>query len=355
MEREQLMAQLKQGGIDFPETATLEQLQELVKQIVGASKSSAPRQPTNESSTSPLASMATATTPTVQTNTDTSWQAHMAEEGETDVTELRRKLRILMLEKEIRELERYKEEPKKSVATFADIQGTLPKFTGDDEYTITKWVSEFDKVTNVVGCTAADKFLFARRMMAGSAALFLRNAKSESWEGLKEELCAEFRKTVGVKEILKKLDNRKWNRATESLHRYVLVMQELAEGAPINEKELVEFIIEGMQEKSVAASIFFSTTTISDFKDLIPRYEKMTFEKSQRQLKGSLVDHTLAEVRCFNCQKLGHYANSCTKEKRQTGACFKCGRTGHLRFHCPLRAVAAVPQEEELNWNAEPM
>ncbi|XP_075147275.1 uncharacterized protein LOC142221437 isoform X1 [Haematobia irritans] len=187
MVREELVGQLKQMGIDFPETATIAQLRELLKDVVGANAV----QPQN--------------------NIDATKQANQETEKNLDMVEkqLQAKLRILKLQNEINELER--KEEKKGLASFGDIEGALPKFTGDDEYGVVKWVAEFEKVTNVVGCAAAEKFLFARRMMAGSAALFLRNTKANNWPSLKEELCAEFEKTVGAKDTLKKLDSRKWN------------------------------------------------------------------------------------------------------------------------------------------------
>lgn len=115
---------------------------------------------------------------------------------------------MLKLEKEINEMEAQRA-GKRSMSNFADIEGALPKFNGDDEYGIEKWITEFEKVTKVVGCAEAEKFLYARRMMAGSAALFLRNTKSDDWQGLKNEMIAEFKKAVGAKTILKKIGQQK--------------------------------------------------------------------------------------------------------------------------------------------------
>ncbi|XP_073843779.1 uncharacterized protein [Musca autumnalis] len=369
MVRENLMAQLKQAGINFPETATIQQLRELLREVVGASSSSSipplqqaqaegpppSQQEGQQQQADDVVLVETQQPASMPAVTDKSKHAQTTQ-NETDNIEeqLARHLRILQLKKEISALEE-KKEMKKSVATFADVEGAMPKFSGDDAYTISKWVQDFDRITDVIKCTEAEKFIYARRMLTGSAALFLRRTKANSWLSLKKELEVEFQKTVGAKEILRKLDARKWDRAGENLHHYVLIMQELADGAPIQEAELVEYIVDGMQERSVAASIFFNVNTVAEFKALIPKYEKMVVERKQKQLKNSQVDQALAEVRCFNCQKLGHYATSCRAEKRQTGACFKCGKMGHLRIHCPLRAVAAVPDQDEVDWDIQPM
>ncbi|XP_073835258.1 uncharacterized protein [Musca autumnalis] len=316
--REEIMTELKNLGISFPDTATIMQLREMLKNVIGDNAA-------NNTSTAAASA-----------------SAEVATETETDilVRHLENKMKILRLQKEVEELEEQKDSKRKTTATFADIEGALPKFSGDNEENILKWVQEFEKVTEVVGCTSAEKFLFARRMMAGSAILFMRTSVSRDWPGFKEELCAEFKRDLGAKEILKKLESRVWRKGGESLHRYVLIMQQIAEDAPISEAEKIEYIVEGLRDKSPAASIFYNVTSIAEFKNLIPRYEKL-MDNRVMQSGGAMV--ALQDVRCFNCSEFGHYATNCQKEKRQAGSCFKCGKMGHLKAHCPVRAVATVP------------
>ncbi|XP_073838474.1 uncharacterized protein [Musca autumnalis] len=425
---DQLKAHLKQMGVDFPETATAQQLRRLLAEVIGASSLQQARAdlpaeqqqeavvPTNEQAQAemPQQQMAYVTSqpealqqqeavvPTneqAQAEMPQQQMAYVTSQPEAlqqqqvvvptneqaqaerpqqrtacvtnkpeplqqqrkkaqpqqqidiiqidDETSVEKQLNSLILEKQ--------ESKKKSMVSFGDIEGALPKFTGDDGYTVTKWLEEFEKVTNVVGCAQAEKYIFARRMVSGSAKLFLRSTKAEDWPSLKKELAAEFQRTVGVKDILRKLDSRKWKRGQESLHRYALEMQEIGEGAPITPAELVEFIVEGMQDKSMAALVFMNTTTVADFKMLIPKYEKMVAERAQRQVKSVTVEPARQEVRCYNCQGIGHYANVCKRPQRPMGACFKCGRTGHLKTNCPLQTVAAAAEDDELDWNAQPM
>ncbi|XP_073844186.1 uncharacterized protein [Musca autumnalis] len=358
MVNEKLKAHLEQMGINCPQTPTAQQLRDLLEEIREISTSTPPAlRPDGESSenqasddrhvhqefhqpaSQPLHTHTHVTSiPSQQaktTTTTTTSQTHVA-------TNMHKQTNDETADK------------RENVVTFADIEAALPKFTGDDGYAVTKWVAEYEKITNVLNCTEAAKFLYARRMLAGSAGLFVRGAKAESWLALKKELCDEFQKPLGTKEILRRLDNRKWQRGKESLHRYALEMQQLADGAPITEAELVEYIVEGMCDKSAASLVFLHAATVGAFKRLIPRYEKMMAEKAQRLARSNTVSPALAGTRCYNCQGFGHYQSSCKKEQRPKGACFKCGRSGHLKIHCPLRAVGAV-QEQEVDWNIKPM
>lgn len=57
----------------------------------------------------------------------------------------------------------------------------------------------------------------------------------------------------------------------ESLRRYALNMQELAEDAPITEAELVEYMVDGLQDKSMTSLVCLSATIVADFKKLVPK------------------------------------------------------------------------------------
>ncbi|XP_073814738.1 uncharacterized protein [Musca autumnalis] len=266
-----------------------------------------------------------------------------------------RKLKLLKLQYEMNEAEEKKENTKS--VNFVDVEGAIAKFTGDDEQNVVKWTREFERITTVLGCGATEKFLYARRMMAGSAGLFMRSSEAKTWQDFKQELEIEFKRSMGIKETLKTLENRKWNRQAESLHRYTLVMQELAEGTPVTEAELIEYIVEGVKDRSLATTMSLNHTTLASFKSCIPKYEKMLRERSQQRVTNAMRPKS-AEVRCYKCQQFGHYATTCTMEYKPKGACFKCGKLGHFKEKCPKQTVAAVDEEEkeeEIDWRMKPV
>lgn len=117
---------------------------------------------------------------------NSSSQACTEPEAENLIRQMQAKLEILKLQQQIDELDGQRNIKAKSVACFADVEGSLPKFTGDCEYKIFKWMQEFEKITNILSCTPAEQFLFARRMMTGSACQFMRtsianNCNNSKW------------------------------------------------------------------------------------------------------------------------------------------------------------------------------
>lgn len=58
---------------------------------------------------------------------------------------------------------------------------------------------------------------------------------------------------------------------------------------------------------------------------------------------------SVAEVRCFNCGQVGHYASSCTKSKRTWGSCFSCGSLQHRIKDCPHKQPGGGVKEERVS------
>ncbi|XP_017464519.1 PREDICTED: uncharacterized protein LOC108357943 [Rhagoletis zephyria] len=142
------------------------------------------------------------------------------------------------------------------------------------------------------------------------------------------------------KQIFKQLESRVWLK-TESLTHYVLSMQQIAQNAPIDESELVEFIVDGLRDNTGAAMIFGGITTLEALKALLPKYEKMSRNLPNRNNASS------ETARCYNCSRYGHMAWDGKQEKRAKGSCFKCGKVDHIYKNCPAKTIAAMEGDEE--------
>ncbi|XP_036342307.1 uncharacterized protein LOC118751595 [Rhagoletis pomonella] len=153
--------------------------------------------------------------------------------AQTEITELEvqllKKLRILKLQKEIKELEEGTVTNNFPVK-FSDIENALTKFSGDDGADIQKWITDFEYTAKCFGCDEKTKPLLARRMLTGSAQLFTKMIDVNSWCDLKRSLCNEFKRPISVKDIFKQLESRVWLK-TETLTHYVLCMQQIAQKA----------------------------------------------------------------------------------------------------------------------------
>ncbi|XP_055907448.1 uncharacterized protein LOC129942499 [Eupeodes corollae] len=142
-----------------------------------------------------------------------------------------------------------------------------------------------------------------------------------------------------------------------SIMGYILKMQELASRADIDEKQIIQFIIDGFQDRSASIAILYSARTIDELKKLAHRYAQLRGSnsavnrpknsasysaqvaqhqnESKPKVKFSVVDSEKMLVQCYNCSGMGHFSTSCPHPKRQKGSCFRCGSTVHILKDCP--------------------
>ncbi|XP_036320379.1 uncharacterized protein LOC118734797 [Rhagoletis pomonella] len=255
---------------------------------------------------------------------------------------LEKRLRILQLEAEINKLGAGRVN-RTLPMNLSEIEKTLPNFSGDNKINVEKWIAEFDDTTSAYACNEESRMIIARRLLTGSAQIVLRISRINTWAELKAGLISEFKKPLSVKDVFHQLETRVWEKS-ETLGHYVLSMQELAQSAPIGEHELVEFIIDGLRDKSTKTLVFSGVTTIEKLKKLIPQYERLLMA-SYNKRSPSIASGGEVQVRCYNCSRYGHYSIDCKEKRRERGSCFKCGAKDHLFRNCPLKVVAAVEED----------
>jgi len=70
------------------------------------------------------------------------------------------------------------------------------------------------------------------------------------------------------------------------------------------------------------------------FKQATQRYEDHSAKKNKLQGKIQRKTEETNLLRCYNCNKIGHFASKCEKPKRKRESCFKCGKFGHRASQC---------------------
>lgn len=157
--------------------------------------------------------------------------------------------------------------------------------------------------------------------------------------------------------LRKEFENRMWLQG-ETFCEYFHKKLILANKVPIDEEEIVDYIIEGIPVKTIKyqammqhfpnkEAMLKAMEEISLYPDQrIQRNMKQSFVKEGTKPVGQKkkIESDLEakhEPKCFNCNMMGHIAVKCQMSKREKGACFKCYQVGHKSKDCPTKELRA--------------
>lgn len=230
---------------------------------------------------------------------------------------------------------------------FTVFEAMTHKFSGDDTHDIRKWFADIEDAFFALNCPVGDKFVCLRRMLTGTARLFLRTSTVHTYEALKQALLDEFGRVLTMNDVFQQLKSRTL-KPTEAVKRYVLEMQEIASRANIPELDLIDCIVDGINDNSSNAAMLSTARNLRDLKLMLDRYEKkrpralakpyaaanrfttvaavpvaQSKPRIQTVVTGGGQPTVSAGVRCFNCSAFGHYRSQCPKPKRPDKACFR--------------------------------
>jgi len=107
---------------------------------------------------------------------------------------------------------------------FKDIEESMPSFSGDDNFSVHKWFQMFEEMAETLSWDLRTSFIYAKRLMTGTAKMFLRSVSLKSWIEFKSAVIKEFNVKVSAADIHNQLKNRKKKR-DETWLQYVFSMQ----------------------------------------------------------------------------------------------------------------------------------
>lgn len=261
-----------------------------------------------------------------------------------------------------------------------DVEYLVPFFTGDDEYGVRKWISDFEDIMTTLDADNDDRYKMARHLVRDTARIFLRTISVRSYDELRQALVQRYDRQVSYYEVYDRLRSRH-RRREESLLQYITSMQEISHRVNMDESELVSLIIAGLRDSSSYISILAGAADVNSLIRLIPAYERtVSLSRHHQNTSASTSASTsgggqrrppqpnraggnhqaplprlpsgaidMANVRCNNCSEMGHMARNCPRPSRAPGSCFICGGTDHVRTNCPKRkkTVAVVQTFED--------
>ncbi|GBO02960.1 hypothetical protein AVEN_100212-1 [Araneus ventricosus] len=180
-----------------------------------------------------------------------------------------------------------------TVINYSDIESAISKFNAESHENIANWLDHFENISQLFSLSDLQKFIFAKRSLGGTAALFVRTEPQiNSWQKLKQALIDEFSFEINSAHLHELLSKRKM-RDFESAPEYFLKMKELCSSGKIEDAALMHYVIKGINDRQENKTILYGCKNLLEFKEKLKVYEviksdyaksKAVFDKNQSKI-----------------------------------------------------------------------
>lgn len=247
-----------------------------------------------------------------------------------------------------------------------DFHNTVPNFSGSETKAQARdWLQSVQSVARLHHWPEAFKLEKVRTKLVAAASNWLCGRNFTTWGMFEKQFMSTFAdSSTSVVGCMKLLLSRIQNK-NESHIEYFHDKARLCREVKLSFAETKQQIIEGLHcrdlflyllahdhadEDALLSDILsfntMNTARYAHFKtDLRPHSNSESPSSSQKPRTAKIITSTGKQsssvntsatvIRCFNCSSFGHFAALCTKPKRESGSCFKCGLTSHQLRQCP--------------------
>lgn len=237
--------------------------------------------------------------------------------------------------------------------TIKDVEDSLTNFSGDDLFLIDNWINEFTDMSTLLKWDDMQRFIYAKRMLKGSAKKFVSCEKGiASWAVLKQRLREEFRVEVNSAIIHERLSKRT-RKADESSRQYVYAMQEIAAQGTVEDAALIQHIIDGIVDTESNKIMLYEATTIEELKRKLKVYDRVKEKVKLTQISkakevtanrssttaatsSTLSSTSSSKRKCYLCNEVGHDRLGCPNKGKGI-KCYNCDEWGHRSSECPKK------------------
>lgn len=142
-------------------------------------------------------------------------------------------------------------------------------------------------------------------------------------------MVSEFHKEFNSAQIHKELQERH-KLDNESSHEYILHMRKIAFLGDIDEKSVIQYIVDGVRGKPEQKIGLYSAKNFTQLKEQFEIYDRI--QKSTTVSRNRVSHQTFSKKEhCFNCGSEDHRRSEC---KSNVPKCFKCNTLGHISKNC---------------------
>ncbi|KAH8349341.1 hypothetical protein KR084_000588, partial [Drosophila pseudotakahashii] len=150
------------------------------------------------------------------------------------------------------------------------VKQLMTPFSATENEEALKWISDFERICRDVNECKNFQLRCVRMLMkpGTDADLFLRVDRSNTYDEFKENFVKTFGRGNSTADIVLLLKETIFNPGKNSVMGYILLMEEIAMRANIEEKLTVQFIIDGFRDRSANIALLYTATTIGQLKEL---------------------------------------------------------------------------------------